>query len=184
MTDVRVLAISGSLRKASYNTALLRAAIEGKPAGVEIELADIGALPLYDDDVYARGFPDPVAHLREQCTKADAFLMATPEYNYSIPGVLKNAIDWVSRPPSQPFAGKVLGIVGATPFGGGTARAQVHLRQIAVYLDLHVLNKPEVLVRQCKEHFDADLQLTDETTKKLLAKLLEAMAKMSRALRG
>jgi chromate reductase len=110
--------------------------------------------------------------------------MATPEYNYSISGVLKNAIDWVSRPPSQPFAGKALGIIGATPFGGGTVRAQAHLRQIAVYLDLHVVNKPEVLVRQCKEHFDADLRLTDETTKKLLGQILAATARLSGGLRA
>jgi chromate reductase len=184
MTDaVRVLAISGSLRKGSYNTALLRAAIELAPEGVTLEIADIGALPHYDDDVYAKGFPEPIARFRDQCSNAEAFLMATPEYNYSISGVLKNAIDWASRPPNQPFAGKVLGIVGATPYLGGTVRAQVHLRQIAVFLDLHVVNKPEVQVRQAKDHFDADNKLTDETTKKLLRQHLEVLAKLTRRLR-
>jgi len=185
MTEpVRFLAVSGSLRKASFNSALIRAAIELAPAGIEIEVADIGALPHYDDDVNATGFPEPVARFRDQCAKADAFLMATPEYNYSIPGVLKNAIDWASRPPSQPFAGKVLGIVGATPYAGGTVRAQVHLRQIAVFLDLHVVNKPEVLVRQAKDAFDGQGKLTDETTRKLLAQLLDAMARFTRKLEG
>src|ERR1700730_1196923 len=103
---VRVLGVSGSLSKGSFNTALLRAAIALAPASLEIEVARIDSIPLYNEDVRAQGFPEPVATLRDRIAAADALLIVTPEYNYSVPGVLKNAIDWASRPPSPPFAGK------------------------------------------------------------------------------
>jgi chromate reductase len=185
MTEaVRVLGISGSLRKGSFNTALLRAAIALAPASVQIEVASIGAIPLYDDDVRAKGFPEPVAKLRDQIAASDALLVVTPEYNYSVPGVLKNAIDWASRPPNAPFAGKALALMGASTSLGGTMRAQYHLRQIAVFLDMHPLNKPEIFVRSAASAFDADGQLTDETTKKLIAQQLEALAAWTRKLKA
>ena len=141
---IKILGISGSLRKGSFNTAALRAAIELAPEGVTIIEADISDIPLYNEDVNAQGRPPSVERFRQQIRDADALLFVTPEYNYSVPGVLKNAIDWASRPPEQPFAGKPAAIMGASPGVIGTARAQYHLRQIAVFLDLKVLNKPEV----------------------------------------
>lgn len=185
MTDaLRVLGISGSLRKGSFNTALLRAAIALAPQSMQFETADIGAIPLYNEDVRAQGLPEPVVKLREQIARADALLLVSPEYNYSISGVLKNAIDWASRPPSQPFAGKPLAIMGASGSVGGTMRAQYHLRQIAVYLDMHPINKPEIFVRNAQSAFDAEGNLTDETTKKLIGQLLDAITTWTRKLKA
>jgi chromate reductase len=181
MTEsVRVLGISGSLRKASYNTALLHTAMALAPAGMTFEVADIGSMPLYNEDVRAQGYPEPVARFRDQIAAADAILIATPEYNYSLPGVLKNAIDWASRPPKQPFEGKTLAIMGAAQSMGGTVRAQYHLRQIAVYVDMHVLNKPEIFVRMAQNAFDAEGNLTDETTKNLIVQQLSQLAHWTR----
>lgn len=175
MTTLKVLGISGSLRKDSLNTAALRAAIELAPADLQIEIADISDLPLYDEDVREQGFPLSVQRLRDQVHNADALLFATPEYNYSIPGVLKNAIDWVSRPPEQPFAGKPAAIMGASPGAIGTARAQYHLRQIGVFLDLHFLNKPEVMIGNAGARFDTAGNLTDAATREHVQKLLVAL---------
>src|SRR3954470_3127341 len=151
---MNVIGISGSLRKGSFNTAALRAAQGLAPEGMTIERAEIGDLPLYNDDVRAAGFPPPAERLRAQIAAADAVLLVTPEYNYSISGVLKNAIDWASRPPSQPFEAKPLAIMGASGGMGGTMRAQYHLRQVAVFLDMVPLNKPEVFVRSAQKLFD------------------------------
>src|SRR6266436_1631171 len=134
---INVLAICGSLRTGSYNRAALRTAIELKPPGMTIETADISTIPLYNEDVRAQGFPPPVETLRRQIAAADALLFVTSEYNYSMAGVLKNAIDWASRPPDQPFAGKPVAILGASMGGFGTARAQYHLRQTCVRLPRH-----------------------------------------------
>jgi chromate reductase, NAD(P)H dehydrogenase (quinone) len=179
---VRVLGISGSLRKGSFNTALLRAAIAQSPPGLQIEVASLADIPPYNEDVRAQGFPSPVAKLRDQIAAADALLIVTPEYNYSIPGVLKNAIDWASRPPDQPFAGKPLAILGASASVGGTMRAQYHLRQTAVYLDMHPLNKPEIFVKSAASAFDAQGVLIDETAKKLVSQQLEALVAWTRKL--
>jgi chromate reductase, NAD(P)H dehydrogenase (quinone) len=181
---VRVLGISGSLRKGSFNTALLRAAITLAPASLQIEVASIGDIPLYNEDVRAQGYPEPVAKLRERIAAADALLVVTPEYNYSIPGVLKNAIDWASRQPSSPLNGKPLAIMGASGSLSGTMRAQYHLRQMAVFLDMHALNRPEIFVRNAASAFDAEGKLTDETTKKLIVQQLEALAAWTRKLRA
>src|SRR5246127_526663 len=143
---ITVLGICGSLRAGSYNKAALHVAIELKPPGMTIETADIGSIPLYNEDVRAQGFPPPVEKLRRQIAAADALLFATPEYNYSMPGVLKNAIDWASRPPDQPFAGKPVAIIGASAGMGGTARAQYDLRRSCVFLDMPPVNRPEVLI--------------------------------------
>lgn len=175
--SIKVLGISGSLRKGSFNTALLRAAIALRPSSMEIEVAEIGDLPLYDEDLRtAAGFPAPVVRLREQIAAADAVLVSSPEYNYSVPGVLKNAIDWASRAPDQPFAGKTLAIMGASGGLSGTMRMQYHLRQIAVFLDMHPLNKPEVFVREATNKFDAHGVLVDEPTRAVVRGLLEALA--------
>jgi chromate reductase len=173
---MKVLGIAGSLRKGSYNKLALRAALELKPADMEIESFDIAPIPLYDEDVREHGFPKAVEQLRESIRAADALLIVTPEYNYSMPGVLKNAIDWASRPPSQPFDDKPLAIMGASTSRLGTARAQYHLRQTAVFLNMHLLNKPEVMISGAAGVFDASGRLTDEATRKLIAELLANLA--------
>src|SRR5580698_4372546 len=133
---IRVFAFCGSLRKASFNHMTMRAAEELAPEGMRFATCDIGEFPLYNEDVRQQGFLPAVERAREEIRAADAILFVTPEYNYSFSGVLKNAIDWVSRPPDQPFAGKPAAIMGATPSTLGTARAQYHLRQVCVYLNM------------------------------------------------
>jgi chromate reductase len=182
---MHILGISGSLRKDSFNTRLLRAAQTLTPAGVTLDILDISRLPLYNEDVRAAGPPPEVTAVREAVRAADALLIATPEYNYSIPGVLKNAIDWVSRPPAdQPFAGMPLGIMGASGGLSGTMRAQYHLRQMAVFVDLLPMNKPEVMVRNAAGKFDAEGNLTDEETRAHVAKLVEALVAWTTRLRA
>ena len=176
---IRVLGISGSLRQGSYNSALLRAAGHLLPEGLTLDTADLSGIPLYNDDVRAQGYPDAVQHFREQISAADALLIATPEYNFSIPGVLKNAIDWASRPdPNKqvPLKGKPVAIMGAATGLFGTVRAQHHLRQILVYTDNPVVNTPQVLVMTAKDKFDANLHLTDEATRGFLRDLLKNLA--------
>ena len=172
MSDVTFLGISGSLRARSFNTALLRAAKELVPAGVRIEPFSLAEIPIYNEDVRERGFPAVVEALREGIRAADALLIATPEYNYSIPGVLKNAIDWASRPPQQPFDGKPIALMGASPSMHGSARAQHHLRQSFIYLNAHILNRPEVMVASAPSRFDDALKLTDESTRTHIGNLL------------
>jgi chromate reductase, NAD(P)H dehydrogenase (quinone) len=170
----QLLGISGSLRGGSYNTALLHACRELLPGGCTLELAALEAVPLYNEDVRAAGYPPAVQLLREQIARADGVIIATPEYNYSVPGVLKNAIDWASRPPDQPFEGKPVAIMGASPSGLGTARAQYHLRQCFVFLNSCLLNRPEVMIPKAHERFDAAGKFTDEPTRQQVAKQLEA----------
>jgi chromate reductase len=180
---LEVLGIAGSLRRASYNRAALRAASELAPEGMRIEAYDIAPIPPYDEDVRQRGFPPPVEELRERIRAADALLLVTPEYNYSIPGVLKNAIDWASRPPEQPFAGKPIAIMGASPSMLGTARAQYHLRQCFVFLDGLVLNRPEVMIANAPGKFDEQGRLVDEKTRGLVRELLEGLRRWTLRLR-
>ena len=177
--SISVLAICGSLRKASFNAAAMRVAIELKPAGMTIEVADISQFPLYNEDVRQQGFPAPVEKLRQQIKAADALLFACPEYNYSMSGVLKNAIDWASRPPEQPFAGKPAAILGAAAGMAGSARAQGDLRRAFVFLDVHPLNKPEVLIGQAATKFDAEGKLTDETARNLIRDMMAALEKFT-----
>lgn len=172
---MKVVGISGSLRKGSFNSAALRAAQGLAPEGMTIERAEIGDLPLYNEDVKAQGFPPAAERLRSQFAAADAILFVTPEYNYSISGVLKNAIDWASRPPSQPFDGKPVAIMGASPGVFGTARAQYHLRQMLVSLNALIVNRPEVMIGQAQSKFDESGNLTDEQTKEFIRKLLVAL---------
>jgi chromate reductase len=177
-----VLGICGSLRQNSYNMAALRAAVELRPPGMTIEIADISAFPLYNEDVRAQGFPPSVERLRAQIKAADALLFACPEYNYSMSGVLKNAIDWASRPPDQPFAGKPAAIMGAAAGMAGSARAQSDLRRACVFLDIHPLNKPEVLIGQAQTKFDAEGRLIDEAARGFIRDMLVALAAWTRQL--
>ncbi|HYF64129.1 MAG TPA: NAD(P)H-dependent oxidoreductase [Herpetosiphonaceae bacterium] len=183
---VKIVGISGSLRQQSFNTALLHAASELLPPAATLEIVHLGEIPGYDQDALdAGGFPAPVQRLRDTIGAADALLIASPEYNYSISGVLKNAIDWVSRPgPNKelPFDGKPLGMMGATPGLYGTVRAQTHLRQIAVYLNMFPINKPEVLVTQAGQKFSAG-RLTDEATRDFVKQHVEALVAWTLRLR-
>lgn len=182
---LRFLGISGSLRKASYNSALLRAAVELVPPDTTLKVSSsIGELPLYNEDVREAGMPASVVAFREQIAAADAIVIVSPEYNYSIPGPLKNAIDWASRPPNQPFVDKPLAIMGASPGMLGTGRMQYHLRQVAVFLNMHVVNRPEVFVAKAPERFDATGKLTDEATRKVVADLLQALRELTLRLRA
>lgn len=171
---MNIAAISGSLRSASLNTALLRAAKEAAPAGVNVTLQDISGIPLYNGDEQAAGFPAAVTSLAEALRAADGVLIATPEYNYSVPGVLKNAIDWLSRVDDQPFAGKPVGLLGASMGVLGTARSQYHLRQVFIFLDGRVMNRPEVFVGGAHQKFDEQGQLTDDVTREYLGKYMSA----------
>ncbi|MEQ1667959.1 MAG: NAD(P)H-dependent oxidoreductase [Sulfuriferula sp.] len=179
---IKILGFSGSLRKDSYNRALLRAAQKLTPAGVEVEIFDIGDFPLYNEDIETN-LPIAVAVFKEKILQADAILMVTPEYNYSISGVLKNAIDWASRPyGSNSFDGKAVAIMGATSGMLGTARAQYHLRQICVFLNAHVLNRPEVMVGSVQNKF-SDGELVDEKTRQKVSEQLVALIAWAEQLR-
>lgn len=173
---LKVLAFSGSLRKNSFNSGLVRAAEELKLGNMEIEIFDISGIPMYSDDLKAEGFPDIITLFAEKISSADGILIATPEYNYSIPGVLKNAIDWVSRISPQPFNEKPAAIMGASPGMLGTVRAQMHLRQIAIFTNMIVMNKPEVYVNFAKDKFDSESNLADEKTKEIIKKFLLAFS--------
>lgn len=171
-----ILAIAGSLRSGSYNKSLLKAAIALAPAGIEAEIFDIAGFPLYNEDVRIDQPPEIVAEFKEKIRTADALLIATPEYNHSIPGVLKNAIDWASRPPEDyPFTGKPVAIVGASTGIAGSLRAQLHLRQILFMCN--DMRAPEIIVNFAAQKFDDKGNLTDEMTKQLLTKFMASFEK-------
>jgi chromate reductase, NAD(P)H dehydrogenase (quinone) len=184
MADIRILGISGSLRKGSYNSAALRIAQGLVPAGASLEIFDISPIPLYNEDVRAEGFPEPVQRLRDKIAAADALLLVTPEYNFSTSGVLKNAIDWASRPPEQPFNEKPTALMGASAGNLGTARAQYHLRQTGVFLNMRFINKPEVFIGAAHTKFDAAGNLTDDVAKGLIKDLLVALVDWTKRLKG
>ena len=169
---LNVLGISGSLRRDSWNTLLLRAAQKLAPAGMSIEIASIRELPFYDGDVEAAGMPAEVAAFREKVRAADALLIASPEYNASVSGVLKNAIDWASRPPSQPLDGKPIAVFGTSPGATGTIRGQQHLRQILANVNGLVLVQPVVAIGNAAQRLDADANITDEATRKFVETML------------
>ena len=171
---MNILGISGSLRAGSFNTALLRTAQASAPDDMKIDIATLENIPLYNGDIDGLEKPQPVQDLSDAIRRADGVLIATPEYNFSMSGVLKNAIDWISRVDDQPFAGKPLGIIGASAGGLGTARAQYHLRQVFVFLDPRVMNRPELFVSSAFKKFDEDGQLNDEETAKFLSAYLVA----------
>ena len=177
--SIRVAGIVGSLREGSLNKGLLRAATELAPAGMEIEIyTRLGDIPPYNDDVFMKGDPEPVADLKNFIGGADALLISTPEYNYGVPGVLKNAIDWASRPAGKcALNRKPAAIMGCSPGFGGTIRAQHSLRQSFVFTETHVMSQPEIKIPSAAALFDASAKLTDENTRQYIKKFLEAFAK-------
>ena len=176
MSDtVRVLGFAGSLRAGSLNRSLLRAAQELAPAVMTIDIFDLSPVPLYDGDVEAEGDPAGVAAFKAAIRSADAVLMATPEYNHGVPGVMKNAIDWASRPPrGAALDGKPVGIIGASPGMTGSARGQSQLRQAFEFTNSYAMPQPEVLVFRAHEKFDAEGRLIDPKTAEVLGRYLEA----------
>jgi chromate reductase len=169
----RIVAFAGSLRRGSYNRALIRAAQELAPAGMTIETIEIGELPFYNADIEKDGDPPAVATFKAALGPADGLLISTPEYNDGIPAVLTNAMDWGSRLPGRaPLTGKPVALMGASPSQVGTARGQMHLRQVLGHIQARVLPPPELLVAKAHERFDAELRLKDETTRKVLGDLL------------
>lgn len=180
---IKIVGFSGSLRKGSYNTALLRAILKLAPENVEMEILEIGDLPLFNQDL--EGTNEIVNELKRKVKRADAVIFVSPEYNYSISGVLKNAIDWISRPfGDNSFEGKPAAIMGASTGMIGTARMQYHLRQVMVFLDMKPINRPELMVGLAQDKFDADNNLIDEKTKtkigEMFASLLEWVGVLDR----
>jgi chromate reductase, NAD(P)H dehydrogenase (quinone) len=179
MTNIHIVAFSGSLRKSSFNTAAINAAAQLMPENCTIELLDISELPLYNQELDGENTPQQVLTLAQKVASADAILFATPEYNYSVPGVLKNAIDWLSRQQPQPFAGKPAAMMSASMSLFGGARAQYHLRQIMIYLDVHFINKPEVMIAGAHDKFNEQGQLADELTRDFIEQLMAALVSWS-----
>ena len=180
---ITILGFAGSLREGSYNKALLQAAVELKPKDAELEIFSIDGIPLFNQDLEAH-VPEKVKQFKAKIKAADAILIATPEYNYSMPGVLKNAIDWASRPyGDNSFEDKPVAIMGASPGGFGTARAQYHLRQICVFLNMHTVNKPEVFVTFAHTKIDGNGRVTDEETRGRIKHLLESLVSWTRRLK-
>lgn len=179
---IRILGIAGSLREGSYNRGTLRAAVELAPGGVEVETFDIAAIPPFNQDEDQKP-PEIVAELKRKIREADAILFATPEYNYSIPGVLKNAIDWASRPyGDSAWEGKPAAIMGASIGGIATARAQYDLRKMMVFLNMFPINRPEVMIGNCTDKFDEQGNLTDENSRKFISQMLDALVDWTRRL--
>ncbi len=180
---VRILGIVGSLRRGSYNRAALRAAIALVPDGATLETFDLEGIPGFNQDE-ERNPPAKIVEFKQRIRAADALLFVTPEYNYSVPGVLKNAIDWASRPyGDSAWSGKPAAIMGASVGATGTARAQYHLRQIFVYLNILPINQPEVMIGNAAERFDAAGNLTDAATKQHIQQLLQALVEWTRRIR-
>ena len=177
---MKILAIPGSLRDGSYNRLLIHAAEELAPEGVEIQTFEIDDLPLYNQDEDTSDEPEPVAALRQQIREADGLLLSTPEYNYSVPGVLKNAIDWASRPyGNAPLTGKPVAIMGASTGMSGTMRAQLAWRPVFLFTDSPMVGKPEVYVAQAGQKFDREGRLIDETARKLIRQLIENLVALA-----
>jgi chromate reductase, NAD(P)H dehydrogenase (quinone) len=182
---IQILGFAGSLRQGSYNRALLRAAQELAPQGMTIDIFDLAPIPLYNADVEAQGDPESVAAFRAAIRRADALLIACPEYNHGVPGVLKNAIDWASRPPRAAVLDrKPLALMGASPGMTGSARGQSQLRQAFVFTNSYALPQPEMLVAHAQEKFDNQGALTDEKTRDFLRRLLGALAEWAIRLRA
>ena len=179
-SNIKILGIAGSVRKASFNKAALREAQKLLPEGASMEIFDIEGLPNFNQDD-EKNPPAKVVDLKAKIRAADAILFATPEYNYSIPGVLKNAIDWASRPyGDSAWNGKSVAVMGASVGVIGTARAQYHLRQVFVFLDMEAVNQPEVMINASKS-FDEKGNLTDQATRELIGKLLTNLVKKAAA---
>jgi chromate reductase len=177
-----VLGIAGSIREGSYNRAALKAAQALAPEGVTVKTFDIKGLPGFSQDDETNP-PQQVVDFKQSIREADAILFVTPEYNYSVPGVLKNAIDWASRPyGDSAWTKKPVAIMGASVGTLGTARAQYHLRQMFVFLNMYAVNQPEVMISQAHKHFDSEGSLTDDTAKKLIRQLLEELVALTKQL--
>ncbi len=175
-SQLHIVGISGSLRQGSYNTALLRAAAELMPPEMKLNIVELAPLPMFNQD-NEKPFPEAVIEFRTRLAQANGILIATPEYNSSVSGVLKNAIDWASRQPKPPLNGKPVAIIGASTGNFGTVRAQVHLRQILTHVGALPLGKPEVLVARAERAFDAEGKLLDEIARGFLHDLLIAFAR-------
>ena len=179
---IKVLGFAGSLRQGSYNKALLRSAADLVPDDMQLEIFDLEGIPPFNQDI-EQNMPDKVKEFKTKIREADAILIATPEYNFSVPGVLKNAIDWASRPyGDNPFDGKPVAITSASPGMLGGANAQFHLRQTCVFLNMYPINKPLVIVTFAQDKFDANGKLVDDNTKKFLRQLLENLVNWTRKL--
>ena len=177
---VRILGIAGSLRRLSYNRGVLRAAAELAPQGATVDIFDLDGIPLFSEDD-EQNPPEKVLEFKRRIREADAVLFATPEYNYSIPGVLKNAIDWASRPyGDSAWSGKPAAIMGASVGALGTARAQYHLRQVMVFLNMFPVNQPEVMIAAAGERFDTAGNLTDEETRGYVGVLVKSLVDWTR----
>src|SRR3954471_15723329 len=183
MSDIKILGIAGSLRKGSYNRGLLRAAQQVLPAGASLDVFELNGIPVFSEDDEENP-PPKVVDFKARIRAADAILFATPEYNYSVPGGLKNAIDWASRPyGDSAWMGKPAAIMGASMGRLGTARAQYHLRQVFVFLQVEAITSPEVMVGNAAECFDNQGNLTHETSRKLIRELLDALVRRAHLLR-
>lgn len=181
--EVKMLGIAGSLRRESYNRAALRAAVKLVPSGIALKTVDLDGIPAFNQD-HEKEPTHPVRELKTAILQADAILIVTPEYNYSVPGVLKNAIDWASRPYGESaWNAKPVGIMGASIGMIGTARAQYHLRQMFVFLNMFPLNQPEVMIANADEKFDMDGNLKDEKTAGKIRELLQALADWTKMLK-
>jgi chromate reductase len=181
----RLLGIPGSLRTGSYNHALLRAATEVLPPGVSLELFPLADIPLYNADLQSQGDPEPVEELKRRIMVADALVIATPEYNYSIPGVLKNALDWASRPPKTCcLRGKPLGIMGASSGESGTMRGQLALRQMFVFTGSLAMVQPELRVTNAGQRFDGEGRLVDGDLRERLRVYLAALVEWAQLVNG
>ena len=181
-TSIKILGIAGSLRKTSYNRGALRAAQEVAGPDATIEIFDLDGIPVFNQD-NEKPAPEPVTRFKTRIREADAILICTPEYNYSIPGVLKNAIDWASRPyGDSAWDGKPVAIMGASPGALGTARAQYHLRQCFVFLNMRALSRPEVMIADASDKFDEQGNLIDQDTRDRIGKLVSALVVWTRQL--
>ena len=179
-TTVRILGIPGSLRQESFNRAALRAATQLAPDGATVEVFELDGIPGFNQDD-EQNPPAKVVELKRRIRESDAILFVTPEYNYSVPGVLKNAIDWASRPyGDSAWSGKPVAIMGASIGAFGTARAQYHLRQIFVFLNMFPVNQPEVMIGHASERFDAAGNLTHDATKEFIRELLQNLVDWTR----
>jgi len=177
---INIIGFTGSLRRNSFNMASLRAAKELLTENASLEIVDLSPVPFFNEDLESEGIPQTVVDFKRKLAAADAILIATPEYNYSIPPVLKNALDWASRGTDLPLSGKPLAIMSASPGIFGGARVQYHLRQVCVVLNLLPLNKPEVFIMNANTKFDQDGKLIDEYSRNSISQLLQALADKTR----